>query len=88
MDEEYYYLQTKKITREEYNKKIWKNAERVVLICQKYRRILKEFEEAGDNLQDVDAKAEYLKAYNKGNWSVCWKIIMDSFNLERANFED
>ena len=88
MDEEYYYLEKKKITREEYNKKIWANGARAVLICQKYRRILKEFEEAGDNLQDVDAKAEYLKAYNKGNWSVCWKIIMDSFNLERANFED
>ena len=88
MDEEYYYLEKKKITREEYNKKIWANGERVVLICQKYRRILKEFEEAGDNLQDVDAKAEYLKAYNKGNWGACWKFIMREFNLERANFED
>ena len=46
MDEEYYYLEKQKITREEYNKKIWANGERVVLICQKYRRILKEFEEA------------------------------------------
>ena len=88
MDEEYYYLEKKKITREEYNKKIWANGERVLLICKKYRRILDEFKEESDRLQDVDAKAEYLKAYNKGNWSVCWRIIMREFDLERANFED
>lgn len=88
MDEEYYYLQTKKITREEYNKKIWGNTERVLLIIQKYDRILRELREAGDPVKDIDTKAEYLKAYNQRNWSVCWRIIMQDFNLERANFED
>lgn len=88
MDEEYYYLQTKKITREEYNKKIWKNAERALLIIQKYNSILEDFRTAGDPLKDVDTKTEYLKAYNQRNWSVCWRIIMQDFNLERANFED
>ena len=88
MDEEYYYLEKKKITREEYNKKIWANGERAWLIVVKYRRILDEFKEKSERLQDVDAKAEYLKAYNKGNWGACWKFIMREFNLERANFED
>ena len=88
MDEEYYYLQTKKITREEYNKKIWKNAERALLIIQKYDRILEDFRTAGDPIKDVDTKAEYLKAYNQRNWSVCWRIIMQDFNLERASAED
>ena len=88
MDEEYYYLEKKKITREEYNKKIWANGERALLICEKFKRILREFEEGDELLQDLDAKAEYLKAFNRRNWSVCWKIIMDGFNLERANFED
>lgn len=88
MDEEYHYLQMKKITREEYNKKIWANGERALLICEKYQRILSEFKEASEILQDVDAKAEYLKAYNQKNWSVCWRIIMREFDLERANFED
>ena len=88
MDEEYYYLEKKKITREEYNKKIWANGERAWLIVVKYRRILDEFKEKSELLQDVDAKAEYLKAYNKGNWGACWKFIMREFNLERANFED
>lgn len=88
MDEEYYYLEKKKITREEYNKKIWANGERALLICEKFKRILREFEEGDELLQDLDAKAEYLKAFNRRNWSVCWKIIMREFNLERANFED
>lgn len=88
MDEEYYYLEKKKITREEYNKKIWTNGERAWLIIEKYRRILDEFKEESERLQDVDAKAEYLKAYNKGNWGACWKFIMREFDLERANFED
>lgn len=87
MDEEFYYLEKKKITREEYNKKIWANRERVALICRKHNQILRQFAEA-DDLQDVDTKAEYLKAYAQRNWSVCWKIIMREFNLERANFED
>lgn len=88
MDEEYYYLEKKKITREEYNKKIWANGERALLICEKFKRILREFEEGDELLQDLDAKAEYLKAFNRRNWSVCWRIIMREFNLERANFED
>ena len=88
MDEEYYYLQTKKITREEYNKKIWANTERVLLIIKKYDRILNELKEAGDPVKDIETKTEYLKAYNQRNWSVCWRIIMDGFNLERDNFED
>ena len=88
MDEEFYYLEKKKITREEYNKKIWANGERALLICEKFKRILREFEEGDELLQDLDAKAEYLKAFNRRNWSVCWKIIMREFNLERANFED
>ena len=62
MDEEYYYLEKKKITREEYNKKIWANGERALLICEKFKRILREFEEGDELLQDLDAKAEYLKA--------------------------
>ena len=51
-------------------------------------KILNELKEAGDPVKDIETKTEYLKAYNQRNWSVCWRIIMREFNLERANFED